>query len=61
MKGNYKDFDMTNLNLTIVRDYSLYMALKSAGQGVGEKVRIHASSCLLFIALKSAGKAWVKR
>ncbi len=42
MKGNYKDFDMTNLNLTIVRDYSLYMALKSAGQGVGEKVRIHA-------------------
>ncbi len=42
MKGNYKDFDMTNLNLTIVRDYSLYMALKSAGQGIGEKVRIHA-------------------
>jgi hypothetical protein len=56
MKGNYKDFDMTNLNLTIVRDYSLYMALKSAGQGVGEKVRIHAYSCSLFIALKLAGQ-----
>jgi len=37
--GKYKDFDMTNLNLTIVRDYSLYLALKSAGQGVGEQVR----------------------
>jgi hypothetical protein len=24
---------------------SLFIALKSAGQGVGEKVRIHASSC----------------
>jgi hypothetical protein len=30
---------MTALNLTIVRDYSLYLALKSSGQGVGEQVR----------------------
>ncbi len=63
MKGNYKDFDMTNLNLTIVRDYSLYMALKSAGQGIGEKVRIHVSSCSLsvrdynlYMSLKTAGQ-----
>jgi hypothetical protein len=68
MKGNYKDFDMTNLNLTIVRDYSLYMALKSAGQGVGEKVRIHSSSCSLsvrdynlYMALKSAGQGVGKK
>ena len=38
MAGQYKDFDMTGLNLTIVRDYSLYLALRSAGQGVGEQV-----------------------
>jgi hypothetical protein len=38
MAGKYKDYDMKPLNLTIVRDYSLYLALKSAGQGIGEKV-----------------------
>jgi hypothetical protein len=35
---------------------SLFIALKSAGQGVGEKERIHAYSCSLFIARKSAGQ-----
>jgi hypothetical protein len=58
MKGNYKDFDMTNLNLTIVRDYSLYMALKSAGQGIGEKVRIHAFGFPLSDRLHGSKVSW---
>jgi hypothetical protein len=36
--GDYKNYNMTALNLTIVRDYVFYLALKSAGQGVGEEV-----------------------
>ena len=37
--GKYKDYDMSTLNITLVRDYSLYLALKSSGQGIGEEVR----------------------
>jgi len=39
MAGEYKDFDMTALNLTAVQDYSFYIALKASGQGIGEQVR----------------------
>ncbi len=40
----------------IVYSCSLFIAIKSAGQGVGEKVRIHADPCSLFIALKLASQ-----
>ena len=39
MGGDYKNYNLTDLDLTIVRDYVYYLALKSAGQGIGEKVR----------------------
>ncbi len=38
--GDYKNYNMTEFNLTIVRDYVFYLALKSAGQGIGEEVPI---------------------
>lgn len=33
--NKYKDFDMTNLDITNVRDYAIYMALSSKNQGKG--------------------------
>ena len=39
---------MTELNITLVRDYSLYLALKSAGQGVGEQVTSHFYTYLFY-------------
>jgi hypothetical protein len=33
--GQYKDFDMSELNITNVRDYSMYMALLSKKEGKG--------------------------
>ncbi len=38
--GDYNNYNMTEFNLTIVRDYVFYLALKSAGQGTGEEVPI---------------------
>jgi hypothetical protein len=40
--GDYKNYNMTEFNLTIVRDYVFYLALKSAGQGIGEEVIINS-------------------
>jgi hypothetical protein len=40
--GDYKNYNMTEFNLTIVRDYVFYLALKSAGQGIGEEVSINS-------------------
>jgi hypothetical protein len=48
--GDYKNYNMTEFNLTIVRDYVFYLALKSAGQGIGEEVSINSS---IFIAIKT--------
>ena len=33
--GKYRDFDMTNLDLTNVRDYATYVALTANNQGKG--------------------------
>jgi hypothetical protein len=44
--GDYKNYNMTDFNLTIVRDYVFYLALKSAGQGIGEEVSINASGSI---------------
>lgn len=35
--GKYKDLDMKDLKLETARDYAMFIALKSAGQGVGEQ------------------------
>jgi hypothetical protein len=46
--GDYKNYNMTALNLTIVRDYVFYLALKSAGQGVGEEVTTLATATTIY-------------
>ena len=33
--GQYKDLDMSNLDLTEAEDFATYMALRSSGQGKG--------------------------
>ena len=38
MDGKYKELDMSGLKLSKTRDYAVYLALKSSGQGKGEKV-----------------------
>jgi hypothetical protein len=48
--GDYKSYNMTEFNLTIVRDYVFYLALKSAGQGIGEEVNINSYG---FIAIET--------
>ena len=39
MAGKYKELDMSGLKLSKTRDYAVYLALKSSGQGIGEKVK----------------------
>ena len=38
MAGKYKEMDMSGFKLSKTRDYAVYLALKSSGQGKGEKV-----------------------
>ena len=38
MAGKDKELDMSGLKLSKTRDYAVYLALKSSGQGKGEKV-----------------------
>jgi hypothetical protein len=35
MKGNYSMFNLAELDITNTRDYAMFMAIVSAGQGVG--------------------------
>merc|ERR1711874_189963 len=37
ISGKYKELDMRELNITQVRDFSTYIALRSAGQGIGRQ------------------------
>ncbi|XP_023347923.1 uncharacterized protein LOC111716674 isoform X2 [Eurytemora carolleeae] len=35
--GRYKEFNMTGLKLSKARDFAIFLALKSSGQGIGEQ------------------------
>ena len=37
--GRYKEFNMTGLKLSKARDFAIFLALKSSGQGIGEQVK----------------------
>ena len=55
---------MSGLILSRVRDYAMYLALKSSGQGIGEKVQIFPSSRSCTVQLNSCtlnGKEMVKK
>ena len=48
MDGKYKELDMSGLKLSKTQDYAVYLALKSSGQGKGEKVSAPPSSDAIF-------------
>jgi len=63
MAGKYKELDMSGLKLSKTRDYAVYLALKSSGQGKGEKVLpspVHPLlPPMLFLILHVGKKMWV--
>ena len=62
MDGKYKELDMSGLKLSKTRDYAVYLALKSSGQGKGEKVSAPSPPLLrlmLFLILHVEKKIWV--
>ena len=64
MAGKDKELDMSGLKLSKTRDYAVYLALKSSGQGKGEKVLapppVHPLlPPMLFLILHVGKKMWV--
>ena len=52
--GEYRDFDMTDLDLTNVRDYATYVALTANSQGKG------GERAMATLREKLGGKTWTE-
>ena len=44
MSGKYKELDMEELNITIVRDFATYLALTANDEGIGGDIALQRLS-----------------
>ena len=58
LRGEYKEMDMSDLNLEVTKEYALYIALRSSGQGKNKEVNTKYSIqniAARFLSLRSIG------